>query len=62
LQCRYTIYRHYQCNHYHERTKWNAAYDKANDALPKTGGTLTGSLDIYGNASQNPLRTRLAGV
>lgn len=41
-----------------ERTKWNAAYDKANDALPKTGGTLTGSLDIYGNASQNPLRTR----
>lgn len=41
-----------------ERTKWNAAYDKANNALPKTGGTLTGSLDIYGNASQNPLRTR----
>ena len=41
-----------------ERTKWNAAYDKANDALPKTGGILTGSLDIYGNASQNPLRTR----
>lgn len=41
-----------------ERTNWNAAYDKANDALPKTGGTLTGSLDIYGNASQNPLRTR----
>lgn len=41
-----------------ERTKWNTAYDKANDALPKTGGTLIGSLDIYGNASQNPLRTR----
>lgn len=41
-----------------ERTNWNAAYDKANDALPKTGGILTGSLDIYGNASQNPLRTR----
>lgn len=41
-----------------ERTKWNAAYDKANNALPKTGGTLTGSLDIYGNVSQNPLRTR----
>ena len=41
-----------------ERTNWNAAYDKANNALPKTGGTLTGSLDIYGNASQNPLRTR----
>ena len=41
-----------------ERTNWNAAYDKANDALPKTGGTLTGSLDIYGNASQNPLKTR----
>lgn len=41
-----------------ERNNWNDAYDKANDALPKTGGTLTGSLDIYGNASQNPLRTR----
>lgn len=41
-----------------ERTNWNAAYDKANDALPKTGGILTGSLDIYGNASQNPLRAR----
>lgn len=41
-----------------ERSNWNDAYDKANDALPKTGGTLTGSLDIYGNASQNPLRTR----
>ena len=41
-----------------ERINWNAAYDKANDALPKTGGILTGSLDIYGNASQNPLRTR----
>lgn len=41
-----------------ERTNWNVAYDKANNALPKTGGTLTGSLDIYGNASQNPLRTR----
>lgn len=41
-----------------ERTNWNAAYDKANDALPLSGGTLTGSLTVQGNATDNPIRAR----
>ena len=41
-----------------ERTNWNAAYDKAINALPLSGGTLTGSLTVQGNATDNPIRAR----
>ena len=41
-----------------ERTKWNTAYDKAINDLPLSGGTLTGSLTVQGNATDNPIRAR----
>lgn len=41
-----------------ERTKWNTAYDKAINALPLSGGILTGSLTVQGNATDNPIRAR----
>ena len=41
-----------------ERTKWNTAYDKAINDLPLSGGTLTGSLTVQGNAIDNPIRAR----
>lgn len=41
-----------------ERTNWNAAYDKAINDLPLSGGTLTGSLTVQGNATDNPIRAR----
>lgn len=41
-----------------ERTKWNTAYDKAINALPLSGGILTGSLTVQGNAIDNPIRAR----
>lgn len=41
-----------------ERTNWNTAYDKAINALPLSGGILTGSLTVQGNATDNPIRAR----
>lgn len=41
-----------------ERTKWNTAYDKAINALSLSGGILTGSLTVQGNATDNPIRAR----